>query len=115
MPNYVGFPDIYDNNMNTHEHVEIEEMHEVNSEPNHQAEETFEVEERQVHLENFDMGEYDKMTKDRKHLDFRLREIKQMKNSIYSENKLRNDANFYTTFMLTVLASTIVAYIFIKT
>lgn len=111
MPNYVGFPDIYDN---THEHAEIEEMHEVNSELNHQHAETFEVEERNGHIENFDMGAYDEMTKDRKHLDFRLREIKQMKNSIYSENKLRYDASLYTTFTLTVLATTLVAYIFIK-
>lgn len=103
MPNYVGFPDIYDN-------------HSMTSSSHHVDEPPFENENEEIndHVENFDINTYNNMVSTRNNLDFKLREINEMKDSIYSENKLRNDANLYTTFMLTVLATTMVAYIFIK-
>ena len=65
-------------------------------------------------IEGYTVNDYGNLVTKRTDLDYKLKEIERTKQSVFSEQKLRNDANIYTGLILTVLASSLVVYVFIK-
>lgn len=65
-------------------------------------------------IEGYTVNDYPKLLTTRNDLDKKMKEVSRTKQSVFSEQKLRNDANVYTGLLLTVLASSLVAYVFIQ-
>uniref|UniRef100_A0A6C0DPW1 Uncharacterized protein n=1 Tax=viral metagenome TaxID=1070528 RepID=A0A6C0DPW1_9ZZZZ len=57
---------------------------------------------------------YQNLIKLRNNLDTKLKNLSQTKQGVFAEEKLRKDSNVYTGLLLTVLASSLVVYIFLK-
>jgi hypothetical protein len=65
-------------------------------------------------IEGYTVNDYGNLVLTRDDLDKKLKEISRNRDSVFTEQKMRNDANIYTGLLLTVLASSLLVYVFIK-
>jgi hypothetical protein len=65
-------------------------------------------------IEGYTVNDYGNLVLNRDDLDKKLKEISRNRDSVFTEQKMQNDANIYTGLLLTVLASSLLVYVFIK-
>ena len=65
-------------------------------------------------IEGYTVNDYPQLLTTRNDLDHKLKEISRTRQTVFTEQKLRNDANIYSGLLLTILASSLLAYVFIK-